>query len=628
MRRTLKMIVLKGKNVTVHDGDLKRREAANKRYLMSLTNDNLLFNYRVEAGRFHGREIPKDAHGGWETPVCQIRGHFLGHWLSAAALHYHQSGDLELKVKADLIVSELAECQKDNGGQWVGPIPEKYLHWIAEGKNIWAPQYNLHKLFMGLIDMYSYTGNQQALDIADKFADWFVEWSGKFTREQFDDILDVETGGMLEVWADLLEITGHDKYKFLLDRYYRQRLFQPLLEGKDPLTNMHANTTIPEVLGCARAYEVTGDNRWLDIVKAYWNCAVTERGTLATGGNTSGEVWMPKMKIKARLGDKNQEHCTVYNMIRLADFLFQQTKDPAYGQYIEYNLYNGIMAQAYYQSYHVAGTGKKHPWTGLLTYFLPMKAGLYKEWSSETNSFFCCHGTMVQANATLNRGIYYQDQDQIYVSQYFNSELETTIGSDRVRIKQSQDVMSGSLLDSSSIAGQQRLSEITSIHENKPNFKKYDFTIQLDQKKTFTLGLRIPEWIMKDASIYLNGELIGKTNDSSAFYKLTREWSDGDKVSITFPIDIRFIPLPDDENTGAFRYGPDVLAGITEHERILYIEGDDPTTELEQENEREWGSWRYFFKTTNQDPAIQFNRIRDIGYDPYQVYFTVKKMNK
>ncbi len=622
------MIVLKGKNVTVHDGDLKRREAANKSYLMSLTNDNLLFNYRVEAGRFHGREIPKDAHGGWETPVCQIRGHFLGHWLSAAALHYHQSGDLELKVKADLIVSELAECQKDNGGQWVGPIPEKYLHWIAEGKNIWAPQYNLHKLFMGLIDMYSYTGNQQALDIADNFADWFVKWSGKFTREQFDDILDVETGGMLEVWADLLEITGHDKYKFLLDRYYRQRLFQPLLEGKDPLTNMHANTTIPEVLGCARAYEVTGDNRWLDIVKAYWNCAVTERGTLATGGNTSGEVWMPKMKIKARLGDKNQEHCTVYNMIRLADFLFQQTKDPAYGQYIEYNLYNGIMAQAYYQSYHVAGTGKNHPWTGLLTYFLPMKAGLYKEWSSETNSFFCCHGTMVQANATLNRGIYYQDQDQIYVSQYFNSELETTIGSDRVKIKQSQDVMSGSLLDSSSIAGQQRLSEITSIHENTPNFKKYDFTIQLDQKKTFTLGLRIPEWIMKDASIYLNGELIGKTNDSSAFYKLTREWSDGDKVSITFPIGIRFIPLPDDENTGAFRYGPDVLAGITEHERILYIEGDDPTTELEQENEREWGSWRYFFKTTNQDPAIQFNRIRDIGYDPYQVYFTVKKMNK
>src|SRR5699024_10428039 len=159
----------------VRDGDLKRREQTNRNYLMSLTNDNLLFNYRVEAGRFHGREIPRDAHGGWETPVCQIRGHFLGHWLSAAALEYDQSGDHELNVKADQIIKELAECQKDNGGQWIGQIPEKYLHMIARGKQIWAPQYNLHQLFMGLIDMYTYTANQQALEIADQFADWFVE---------------------------------------------------------------------------------------------------------------------------------------------------------------------------------------------------------------------------------------------------------------------------------------------------------------------------------------------------------------------------------------------------------------------------------------------------------------------
>ena len=334
---------------------------------------------------------------------------------------------------------------------------------------------------------------------------------------------------------------------------------------------------------------------------------------------------MPKMKIKARLGDKNQEFCTVYNMIRLADFLFQQTKDPAYGQYIEYNLYNGIMAQAYHQSYHVAGTEKNHPWTGLLTYFLPMKAGLHKEWSSETNSFFCCHGTMVQANAKLNRGIYYQSQEEIYVSQYFHSELETTIGDDALIINQTQDFMNGSMLTSSTIAGQQKLTEVTSTYENTPDFKKYDFTINLDQAKTFTLALRIPEWIMSEASIYVNDELVGKTTDSQSFYKLTRDWSDGDKVSITFPIGIRFIPLPDDENTGAFRFGPDVLAGICEHERILHLESDDPTEELVQENEREWGSWRYFFKTTNQDPGIQFSRIRDIGYDPYQVYFTIKK---
>lgn len=478
---------------------------------------------------------------------------------------------------------------------------------------------------MGLIDMYIYVGNKEALDIADKFADWFIEWSANFSREKFDDILDVETGGMLEAWADLLAITGNDKYKVLLDRYYRQRLFQPLLEGKDPLTNMHANTTIPEILGCARAFEVTGDKIWLEIVEAYWTCAVEERGFLATGGNTSGEVWMPKMKIKARLGDKNQEHCTVYNMIRLADFLFRQTGNPSFSQYIEYNLYNGIMAQAYYQSYHVGGTGKNQPWTGLLTYFLPMKAGLRKEWSTETDSFFCCHGTMVQANASLNQGIYYQNKDEIYVSQYFHSELKTKIGSNLLRVKQSQDFMSGSMLDSSDTSGHQTFNEITSTYENMPDFKKYDFKVEVEATQTFTLGFRIPEWIISEASIYLNNELIGKTNNSQAFYKIKREWANGDIISILLPIGVHFIPLPDDANTGAFRYGPDVLAGISEHERILYLESDEISAELVQENEREWGSWRYFFKTKNQDPGIEFRRIRDIGYDPYQTYFTVKR---
>ncbi|WP_339225066.1 beta-L-arabinofuranosidase domain-containing protein [Paenibacillus sp. FSL H8-0332] len=619
---------LKGKQVVLQDHDLKRREEANRRYLMKLTNDNLLFNYKVEAGRYDGRDIPEDAHGGWETPVCQIRGHFLGHWLSAAAIRYHETGDLELKLKADLILDELAECQKDNGGQWAAPIPEKYLHWVAQGKAIWAPQYNIHKLFMGLVDMHQFTGSQKALDIADRFADWFVAWSSTFTREKFDDILDMETGGMLEAWADLLELTGNEKYTVLLERYYRSRLFRPLLENKDPLTNMHANTTIPEVLGCARAYEVTGEQRWMDIVTAYWKCAVTERGTLATGGNTAGEVWMPKMKIKARLGDKNQEHCTVYNMIRLAEFLFRHTSNPAYAQYIEYNMYNGIMAQAYYQEYHLTGNKHSNPATGLLTYFLPMKAGLRKDWSTETDSFFCCHGTMVQANAALNRGIYYQEQDELYVCQYFRSELTTEIHGVNVRIQQTQDHMSGSMLNSSNTAGQQELNEITALHENMPDYRKYDFTVHTSSASEFAVHLRIPDWIMSEAVIYVNGELHGKSADHSAFYTILRNWQDGDRISIILPVGIRFIPLPDDEQTGAFRYGPEVLAGITENERILYTPLANAAGEIIMENEREWGSWRYFFKTTRQDPGIQLRRIRDIGYEPYQVYFPVKSPHK
>lgn len=44
-------------------------------------------------------------HGGWEDPSCQLRGHFLGHWLSAAAIHYDETGNQALLGKANEIDS-------------------------------------------------------------------------------------------------------------------------------------------------------------------------------------------------------------------------------------------------------------------------------------------------------------------------------------------------------------------------------------------------------------------------------------------------------------------------------------------------------------------------------------------
>ena len=90
---------LKGKAVKLQEGELLRREEANRQYLMKLENRYLLRNYMLEAGRVSGRGMDLNAMGGWEDPSCQLRGHFLGHWLSAAAMRYQESGDRELKAK-------------------------------------------------------------------------------------------------------------------------------------------------------------------------------------------------------------------------------------------------------------------------------------------------------------------------------------------------------------------------------------------------------------------------------------------------------------------------------------------------------------------------------------------------
>ena len=54
----------------------------NTAYLLSLDPDMLLWSWRVNAG------LPPKGRpaGGWEAPKAELRGHFLGHWLSATAM--------------------------------------------------------------------------------------------------------------------------------------------------------------------------------------------------------------------------------------------------------------------------------------------------------------------------------------------------------------------------------------------------------------------------------------------------------------------------------------------------------------------------------------------------------------
>ena len=128
-------------------------------YLMELKPENLLFSHYAEAGLNGLLNYTVTAHGGWDSPTSQIRGTFAGHWLSAAARACQETGNMQLKAKADFLVSEIGRCQERNGNGWAFPIPEKYLYSLRDGKGFWASQYVCHKNMMGLLDMYpvSYT---------------------------------------------------------------------------------------------------------------------------------------------------------------------------------------------------------------------------------------------------------------------------------------------------------------------------------------------------------------------------------------------------------------------------------------------------------------------------------------
>ena len=74
---------VKGRQVYLRDEELLRRREENKNYLLELGSEHLLLPYLMEAGRCKMSETPEAIHGGWESPLCELRGHCLGHWLSA-----------------------------------------------------------------------------------------------------------------------------------------------------------------------------------------------------------------------------------------------------------------------------------------------------------------------------------------------------------------------------------------------------------------------------------------------------------------------------------------------------------------------------------------------------------------
>ena len=113
-------------DIRLLDSLFKTRFDTNRNYLVNLDSDRLLFPFRNEAAFFLLPPADK-YYGGWESPTSALRGHFLGHFLSAAARIYATSRDSEIKKKADYIVEELEKCQQRNSNGYIGPIPEKYF---------------------------------------------------------------------------------------------------------------------------------------------------------------------------------------------------------------------------------------------------------------------------------------------------------------------------------------------------------------------------------------------------------------------------------------------------------------------------------------------------------------------
>ena len=498
----------------------KEAAEANRGYMDRLSADRLTRNFLLNAG------LPSTAEslGGWEesTPgrAGELRGHFTGHYLSACALSYASTSDVSIKAKGDAMVADLAKCQARLSGGYLSAFPTEWFDRLDARKPVWAPFYTIHKIMAGMFDMYSLAGNKQALEVLEGMANWADDYTKSKSEAHMQDILNTEYGGMNEVLYNLAGATGDDRWATVGDRFTKKVFFNPLASRRDELRGLHVNTHIPQVIGAARRYELSGDMRFHDVADYFWYEVVSAR-SYVTGGTSNGEGWLaPPRQLAAELKQSvsTAECCCAYNMMKLTRQLYSWTGDPRYFDYYERALFN-----------HRLGTIR--PDTGATQYYLSLTPGAWKTFNFEDKSFWCCTGTGVEEFSKLNDSIYWRDDHGVYVNLFIASDLNWQ--EKGFRLKQETkfpDVAS------------------TTLH------------IAVDKPMQLALSLRIPEW-MTGGSIKINGKPVEASASPGSYLTLSRIWKTGDRVEMDLPMRLRIESMPDDPKTQAALYGPIVLAG-------------------------------------------------------------------
>lgn len=502
-------------------GPFRDAQELNRRYLLSLDEDRLLHCFLLTAGR----PSSTSPYGGWEelekAHNDELRGHSLGHYLSACALMYAATGDPGLKAKADAIVAELGECQDALGDRgYLSAFPEEHFDRVESMRKVWAPYYTIHKIIAGLLDWHEYGRNARSLEIAEKMAGWIKLRTDRSDERHMQRVLEsTEQGGMVEVLANLYSLTGKPEHLTLARRFEEQRNLIPLLNHQDQLKGKHVNSFIPQIIGTARVYELTGERGLHTIASFFWN-QVTRARIFATGGMSNHERWGNDPYVLApELGTNNNESCCTYNMLKLSRQLFCWGASPEVADYYERALLNGMLST-------------QNPVDGMTMYHQAMRSGFYKTYQSPENSFWCCTGSGMESHAKYGDSIYFHDDAGLYVNLFIASELDWREKGVKVRQETRFPEEQGTTL---------------LISTQKPT--------------EFALRIRIPSWVAPGGGIRLNGRRIEAFAGPGSYLILKRVWKTGDRIEVSLPMSLRLERLPDDPQTAAVFFGPTLLAG-------------------------------------------------------------------
>ena len=521
------------------EGPFKQARDLNLKVILKYDVDRMMAPYRKEAGL-----LPKaKTYPNWDG----LDGHIAGHYLTALALNYASTGNLECKKRMEYMLSEIKICQEANaknnpewGVDYVGGFPNSSKLWTSFKKGdlsiynaAWAPFYNLHKMYAGLRDAWVYCGYEDAKVMFLKFCDWGISITSALNEEQMQSMLNMEHGGMDEMFADAYQMTDDKKYLVAAKRYSHKMILDPMSQSVDNLDNKHANTQIPKVVGFQRIAELGHDEKYEKAASFFWQTVTTNR-SLALGGNSRREHFPNAESCTDYVNDVDgPETCNSNNMLKLTENLFRVRPEAKYVDYYEKTMYNHILSS-------------QHPEHGGYVYFTSARPRHYRIYSAPNEAMWCCVGTGMENHSKYNQFIYTHSDDALYLNLFVASELNWK----QKKIKFKQET-------------QFPYEEQTKLTVTEGNAK-------------FKLMVRYPSWVIQGAlKITVNGKNVNYSNHPSSFVSIDRAWKKGDVVEIKLPMHNTIEYLPNVSQYIAFMHGPILLGAKTGTEDLRGLIAND-----------------------------------------------------
>ena len=521
-------------NVTLLESPFRaQRDETLERYLTHPSNDDILHRLRLRAG------IPSHVNGmvGW--------GPSIGQYLGAYAKLYRNTGDRRVWDKCMGLFEGWRECVEKNDAT------------LDMGTYVWE------KMLGGLLDMVEFMGVEEARPLIWRITERAME---RFNPDiPRDGTQDERMLGQIE-WYTLPEnlfrayqLLGDERYRDFAMQWLYPYMWDKLAAGSFDIGPRHAYSHVNSLSSAARAYIVTEDPHYLEVIRKGYE-GILANHTYATGGYGPAETLFgedPGYLGNALLSTWDNHFvrgegivytgffggrvarsdawgscevsCCSWAVFKLCHYLLRLTGDARYGAWAERLLINGTLGQPpitekgqvlYYASYFADGAIKSYEDRRL------QHLGQNFVWQ-------CCTGTFPQDVAEYSNMIAYFDDGGAYVSQLIPAKIAFTHAGQAVTI-----VSDGEF-------------------PMKPEAR---MTVHVDASAAFALRIRVPDWASGANIVTVNGEKLDAAIVPDTWLTIERTWQDGDEVCLTLPYALRFKAVdPQHPNVVALCWGPMVL---------------------------------------------------------------------